>query len=163
MKLLFVSSLAVAAVLAQAADLRSVFAPIYRQSDAAQKAKDMKALETHHRLYHSKSLVYIRQDGSRHSSEEMFEMMKAQVPKVDKFAECASTIQKISDLGSAVDLTVMNHVKILLMGPDKKRHVIVDDEVTLDTWGKENGKWKLRRIKSLNVKTYLDGKIWKGK
>lgn len=162
MKYLPILALFSLAVSAQAADLKATFQPIYTKFAAAEKAKDVKTIEAMSNQHFSKSLVFIHSDGHRQTGAEMLAELKANMKMVAKFHECTGTIQKIVDKGNTAEVTVANHSKLAISGPDKKVHILIDDETTLDTWAKEGGKWKLKQVKSMREKATMDGKALPG-
>jgi len=150
------------AITAHGADLKATFQPVYTKFAAAEKAKDVKTIEAMSNLYFSKSFVFVHADGHKQTGADMLAELKTNMKMIVKFEECTGTIQKIVDKGNTAEVTVANHSKLSISGPDKKPHIMVDDETTLDTWVKEAGKWKLKQIKTVSEKSTIDGKAFPG-
>jgi hypothetical protein len=134
---------------------QSVLQGIYNKVNAAAAKKDIKTLWQ----YRTPDYAYVSAKGKTYTAAQIRPQEKAVIGGAEK-VRISSVIQKLTPKGSAADVVVKESGLFVLNNPKTRKKVTVQvNSHSLDTWVKRNGSWKVRRSKTLDKRTTINGKL----
>ena len=144
------------ASLAHADNLRSTIKTFNRKVHATFVKNDMNAFEKVARATCTSDFKEV-ENGQSHDFDAMLAQMKQGFAMM-KINSASATTSKLMQHGDSATCQSNHHMTGSLAGPDKKKHKMVFDGVSTDTWRKEDGHWKLASMVWGKETIKMDGK-----
>lgn len=98
------------------------------------------------------------ENGQTQSFDEMLVGMKQGMAMCKKMKQCTAKLVSLKESGNTALAITRHSMTAIIVGEDKKDHVMAFTGDSRDTYRKVGGKWKLASMEWTNMKTTMDGK-----
>jgi len=154
-------SIALVCVVAVAhADLRSEAEASNKRMTVAMKKKDFATIEKEIRKGTTANFVYIEEGakGKPQKVDEMMKNIKMGLGSMSKVTVCSAKTLSLTENGKIGAGTTEHKMGGIVIGGDKKPHEIVMMGVSMESYVKEKGVWKISKMVWKNTGMTMDGK-----